>query len=179
MLDRIQTHLWDLLQGDARLYAGGTAYAPGWTGVKRPDKPLNPNVPEPATPGWVNLFDESYDNDGSAHRPGVYYGTRAVQATDREEFQTLGGNPGTRYKLAVIPLILEVQDTTKYKARKQRDQLRNNILRILLSHQIESGYWYLLEVLGAGGNGMPPDRVWVASSGNGDQSVAGAMASLA
>jgi hypothetical protein len=186
MLDRIATHVMDLLQNDRggtvgknRLFQGGNAYAPGWSGVRRPD-----NGRDVATGGFVNLFDDTMEPSGGGHRPAVYLGMKALEATDDLDFPTCSGPPATRveYRKILLPLVIVTQAQgalAKAAARHQRNQLRSNILNILHDHLIESGYWYEATFPGAkGGGGNAMERAWVSASGQGDQSAAVAIATL-
>lgn len=168
MLDHISTHLLDVLQADARLIQGGSAYdphrpEPAWRGVKRPangDTPL---------PGWINLFDGPYEDSGTDHRPAIYLGMEALQATDREDFPAINSAGGARrveYRALLLPLIVAVAmpNVTKWQAAKARSQLRNNIERILLDHCVESGFWYELRRPGQSGGGMAIERAWTSAS---------------
>lgn len=168
MIETISTKLLDILAADARLYAGGNAYPAGWPGVKRNDA---------AVANYVNLFDKSYDLDGTGHRPAVYVGTRAVEATDSLDFPVISAGGRIEYRVLLIPLVVCVQGATKSDIRKQRNQLRRNIKVILLEHIVASGYWY--EMTMPGGNaGMSSERVWTTGSGGNAQQVAEGMAAI-
>jgi len=172
VIEKICDKVLDILQADASLYAGGNAYGAGWTGVLRPDVSGSPAA------GYINLFDKPYDDDGSKHRPAVYVGTRAMEATDSLDFpvQTSGGR--VEYRVLVVPLIVAVQAADKFSARKQRNQLRHNIKQILLQQIVVSGYWYELTIPGNAGGGALSERVWLSATGANNQQVAEAIAAI-
>lgn len=170
MIEKISDKILDILQSDSRLYAGGNAYAAGWTGVLRPDAD---NVSAQA--GYVNLFDKPHDDDANTHRPAVYLGSKAMEASDSLDFVTQNGNR-VEYRILIIPLFVCAMAGDKFAARKQRNQLRNNIKQILFSQVVLDGYWYELTIPGQSGGGMLSERVWTSGTGGASQQVAEAMA---
>lgn len=160
----------DILQADARLLLGGNAYAAGWTAVTREENGIA------SAAGSVNLFDKAYDPDGTAHRPGVYVGTRELEAVDELDFPTCNAGGRVEYRMLTIPLVIAVQAADKLSARKQRNQLRHNIKVILLGNILQSGYWYELTT---DGRTSIKDRVSTTASGGGTTQVAEAMGWLA
>lgn len=164
MIEKISDKILDILQADARLYAGGNAYGPGWTGVKRPD------VSGTAAEGYVNLFDKPHDEDAGAKRPAVYVGSKGIEASDVEEYEVQSKDGHIEARLLTIPLVICVQAQNKFDARKRRNQLRQNIKSILAGFRLVDGFWYWLEMKGAAGGPMM-DRVSTSSSGSGDQQV--------
>jgi hypothetical protein len=171
MIETIETHVFDLLQADARLSAGGNAYQDGWPGVRRPDSG------DAAAAGCVNLFDRPFEPDAGTHRPAVYLGTRAMEADDRLEFETIASSR-IEFRILTLPLIVAVQAATMNQARKQRNQLCSNIKAIFFDHFSEAGYWYALMLPGQAGGGMAKEYVWVSGAGGGSQGVAEAMAAV-
>jgi len=170
MLESISDKVIDILYADSRLYAGGTAYAAGWTGVRRID------AGDVAAEGYVNLFDTPYDNDSTAARPGVYLGMRNQELQEMEDFPTISAIR-IQHNILTVPLVIVAQSASRLTARKQRNQLRNNIKKILFDHLLETGYWYELTVRSRG-SGSLGDRMWITSAGGGGQAVAEAMAVL-
>lgn len=177
MLERIQGHILDLLQGDARLWQGGNAFAAGWAGVKRPD-----NGVDTATAGYVNLYDASMEPSGVGHLPGIYLGLKALEATDDLDFLTCSAaNRHVEYRRLIVPLVIVAQAQghgAKPAARGQRNQLRGNLLNILFDHRIEPGFWYEATFPGALGGGPAVERAWVSATGQGAQSAAVAFSTL-
>lgn len=159
MIEAIQTRILDILQADKRLYQGGAAYEPGWEGVTRPDADL------PAQPGWVNLFDESYEPNSVMNRPAIYLGTRAMDADDRLDLVTCNG---TRQEMRVctIPLVIAVtmQGSQRAAAKRQRNQLRANVKQILFDHATDALWWYM-DAPGQQGGSYALDKSSVSSTG--------------
>jgi hypothetical protein len=177
MLERIQSHILDLLQGDGRLWQGGNAYAAGWAGVRRPD-----NGVDVASPGYVNLYDASMEPSGVGHLPAVYLGMKALEATDDLDFPTCSALfRRVEYRRILAPLVIVAQAQgrgAKVAARGQRNQLRGNVINVLFDHLIEPGFWYEATFPGARGGGLAVERAWVSATGQGDQSEAIAIATL-
>lgn len=172
MIEKISTKILDILEADSRLYAGGNAYATGWPGVKRADEDGD------AAQGYVNLFDKAHDPDGQAHRPAIYLGTRAMEATDEIEFDTISSGGLVELRVMLVPLIICVLGDTKVDARRQRNQLRRNVKAILQEQIVVSGFWYQLRMPGGSG-GVAAERVWTtATGGSPGQQVAEGMASV-
>lgn len=162
MIERISQKIMDILEADSRLLLGGNAYATGWSAVTRED-----NGDTPAA-GSVNLFDRAYDPDATTHRPAVYVGTKEMEADDRLDYETHHAGNRLQYRIVTIPLVLAVAaNGTKRAARAQRNQLRHNIMVILLDNYLANGYWYLLDAAGD-----LPSRVRTSGSGGNDQQVA-------
>ena len=172
VIEAICDKVLDILEADTSLYAGGNAYAAGWTGVLRPDVTGSPAA------GYVNLFDKAYDDDGSKHRPAVYVGTRAMEATDSLDYESQSSGGRIEYRVLVFPLIVAVQAADKFSARKQRNQLVHNIKQILLQHILADGFWYELTIPGNAGGGALSHRVWLSASGGNSQQVAEAMSAI-
>jgi hypothetical protein len=168
MIDDIETHLFDLLAGDARLYQAGTAWAVAWKGVKRTDAGVA------GAPGYINLFETCYEKDGSVDRPAIYLGLSGFEAQDKLAYETAAAPADhTEGRTLTMPLVLVVRAPTKILARRARNQLRQNVKSILFDHRIETNHWYWLEMSSAGGAAR--DAVWVTASGGGEQQVAEAM----
>lgn len=165
MIEKISDKILDILQADIRLFAGGNAYASGWTGVKRPD------VSGSAAAGYVNLFDKPHDDDANTHRPAVYVGGKGLEATDDLDYVVQNGNR-IEYRVMSIPLFICAMASDKFAARKQRNQLRNNIKQILFEQVVLSGYWYEFTMSGVRN---VPDRVWTSATGGASQQVAESM----
>lgn len=170
MIERISQHILDILEADARLIAGGNAYAAGWTGTSREENDETPAA------GLVNLFDKSHDPDGDGHRPAIYVGTRGLEASDALDFPTCSQGGRTEFRVMLIPLILCVQATTKRGARQQRNQLRHNVKAILLDNILADGHWYELTMPGQAGSGPASERVWTTATGG--QQVAEGVATV-
>lgn len=174
MLDDISDHLLSLLCADERLFAGGTAFPAGWEGVKRPEPEDSTDTP---TAGFVNVFDTAYAPDSSTHRPAIYLGLKALQASDKLEYETSSApDDHTELRAFTVLLVICTQAKTELQAQKQRNQLRQNIKAILGGHRIETDHWYWLDFPGTSGG--VSDKVWVSSSGGGEIQVAEAMGSL-
>lgn len=172
MIEKISTKILDILQADPRLHAGGNAYPAGWPGVRRAD------ADNDASEGYINLFDKAHDPDGKGHRPAIYVGTRAMEATDEIEFDTISSGGLTEYRVMLVPLILCVLADTKVDARRQRNQLRRNVKAILQEQIVQSGFWYKLRMPGGSG-GVAAERVWTTASGGAPiTQVAEAMATV-
>jgi hypothetical protein len=171
MIEKICSKLFDLLAASPTLYAGGSAFGTAWLGVKRepPDGA--------ARAGWVNLYDKPYEIDGGGHRPGVYLGMKAFEVDDRQDFPVVSSSGHIDYRIMTVPIVICVQAADKNTARKQRNQLRNNIRKILFPNLVVSGYWYNLTMPGSTGSGIP-ERVWTTATGGGDQQVAEAVCGL-
>jgi hypothetical protein len=168
MIEKISAKILDLLAASATTYAGGNAYAAGWTGVKRPD-----TTSDDAAAGYVNLFDKSHDPDGDKHRPAIYLGSLALEADDDREFDLQSGSGGFELRIAHIPLVICVQATTKTLAKQHRNQLRNNVRKVLFASRVLSNYWYCMET--AVGSGQKQNKIWTTATGAGDQQVAEGM----
>jgi hypothetical protein len=171
MIERICTKILDILQADSRLNQGGSAFADGWNGVVRETDGDTPQA------GYISLFDKSYDNDGSGHRPAIYVGSHGLEATDTEDFPTCNSGKRIEHRVLMIPFIVCVQAPTKNEARRQRNQLRFNIKQILLTQIRQDGYWYELTLPGGTG-GMTSERVWTTGTGGAAQQTAEAVAAV-
>jgi len=169
MIEKISAKLLTILAADSRLYAGGNSYAPGWTGVKRE------SLGDTPTAGYVNLFDKSHDPDGVGHSPGIYVGTRGLEATDDEEFEVQSGTGRVELRLLTVPLYITCLATDKYTARKMRNQLRRNVKVILMTQIVVTDYWYGLEMPGGPGS-ITNERVWTTATGGGTQQSAEGIA---
>lgn len=173
MLDLIETHIMDLLAASATLYAGGTAYAAGWSGVKRPD-----NGTDVATAGYVNVYDGAFEPAGQDHRPAIYLGSEKMEASDSLDFAVCASGQYQEYRKAIVPLVVVAQAASKLAARRQRNQLRYNVELIMMSHIMESGYWWQLERPGQSGGGMALEHSWMNAQGSGAQMVVTAFVSV-
>ncbi len=170
MIYAIETHMLDVLQADATLYAGGSAWPAGWFGSVRTSEAAAPQA------GWVNLFDGSYEPAGGDHRPAVYLGTEQIEAYDRLEQPTIAQGAWQELRIATIVLVVAAAAPSKQQARQQRDQLRANIRAILNRHIAEPGYWYDAR-MGEGG-GQMQEQLRVTAVGSGAQRIAEASAIL-
>lgn len=169
MIEKISTKILDILAADVRLYAGGTAYPAGWTGVKREEAGDTP------AEGYVNLFDKPYDIDGKQHRAAVYAGHHALEATDSIDFDTQSAGGRIEYRLLTLQLVICVQAATKHAARAQRNQLRRNVKVILMTQIVQTGYWYDLFMPGGSG-GTTSERVLTTGTGGNAQQAAEGLA---
>lgn len=169
MLDLIETHVLDLLQGDSRLIAGGNAWSAGFSGALRPA-----NGDTPAA-GFVNLFDHVYQANADSFRPGIYLGQHTEEASDSLDFAAICAAQ-IDYRVITIPLLIAAMATRPLDAKRQRNQLFANVTTILLDHRVEAGYWYLLELPGQSGG--TSERVWASATGAGSQGIAEAHAVL-
>ncbi len=162
MINTIVTHVLDLLAKDPGTFAGGTVYPAGWLGVSRVSDNGN-------RPGFVNIFDGTYEPSGADHRPAVYIGSEQIETYDRLEMAAIA-NGYTELRVAVVPLVICAAAADKRSARQQRDQLRANIRTVLQKHISETGYWY--ECLAEAGGGQLQGDLRVTASGGGTQRVA-------
>lgn len=136
MLETITSHILDILQNDSRLYAGGTEYASGWDGVRRVET-------SSAQKNYVNLYDHPLDRSGA--RPAIFVGMEGFESKDELDYETHDGYL-TQARIAYIPLVLVCRSEGQHGARKQKEQLKKNVMQILLAHAVETGYWYELSV---------------------------------
>lgn len=162
MINTIVTHILDLLAADPVTFAGGTVYPQGWLGISRVSNNGN-------RPGYVNLFDGTYEPSGADHRPAIYIGSEQIETYDRLEHAAIA-NAYTEFRIAVVPFILCTAAGDKRTARQQRDQLRSNFRTVLNKHISETGYWY--ELLSEAGGGQLQGDLRVTASGGGAQRVA-------
>ena len=176
MLFAIKNHVLALLQNDKRLVAGGDDYAAGWPGFKRPSKVGTDPTQAPLT-GWINLFEEAYADDGKKHRPAIYCGNRAISSSDRDSGVDLSGGTGYKLREFVLPLVICAMATTEAQANMQVSQLKYNVSSILLTHAIESGYWYSLLLPGVVGTGID-ERIKVSGEGQGATAITEAICTL-
>lgn len=172
LIERISQHLLDLLQADNRLFEGGNAYPTGWAGVTREEFAV------PPVANKVNLFDKPFAPDSGEHRPAVYVGSRAMEASDSLDFVTISSGNRLEYRVLIVPLIVCVQADTEFSARKQRNQLRRNVRAILFDHLRADGYWYQLTMPGRLGGGMTDERVWTTATAGGSVQVAEGMGTV-
>lgn len=169
MLDTIIEHVLDLLQADDRLIRGGNAWADGFLGVKR-ITPYGDSDGDEAAADYVNLFDTPLAPDSADARPAIYCGTQANEATDRLDFPSVSG-VRVEYRVLTLPLVLVVRGATRAQARHKRNQLRANVLYILLDHLVETGYWYEQTVPGQAGGGDARQSQWESATGGAAQGV--------
>ncbi len=177
MIQTIQQHVLDILQADSRLIQSGTIQTTAWSGVTREKNGDTPKA------GWVNLFDRTFEPTSSDHRPGVYLGMKAMQATDTLYKVCADGGSGSRMQMRqlTLPLIIAVQgagSTAIYQAYNQRAQLMANIWQILYGHLVESGYWWQMDMPGAQGGPLAQIRTWESTTAQGNQAQASAFAAF-
>jgi hypothetical protein len=147
MIEGIRDHVLDILQADSRIYRGhASGWATGFTGVKRIEEGVD------AEAGYVNLFDVPYEPSSSDQRPAVYCGSNEIDCTDECEEQGIS-SVRQEFRIVKLPLVVVAQAANRKDARKQRSQIRANIMYILLEHCIEQDHWYELSVPGNRGGG--------------------------
>lgn len=162
MQDQIITRLLDILAADPQLYAGGTAFADGWKGANRVNASADGQT---ALPGYVNLYDGPYRQQGSDTRPAIYLGDERFAVEDRQEHPPAIGGSTTgvvEYNVLTVNLRLVVQPGTQKGAWKQINQLRNNVKQILNAHRRDDlGHWWWLRIRGQMDGGLAIERTWV------------------
>ncbi len=169
-LFEITGHLLDLLQASSVLLQPGTIWSTGWPGVTRPDSGI------PAAPGWINLYDCSYQPAGAEERPALYLGTHALESLEWLEAPLAVGGV-TDLIAAVVQLVVACSAPVRADARRQRDQLAANLRSALNAHLVETGWWYELRMAPAAGGEMEARR-WMTTAGSGSQMTAEAVAVL-
>ena len=148
MIETITTHVFDLLETDPRLIAGGSAWAEGFAGVRRIANG------DAAAAGCVNLFDHVEDDDANTARPAIYCGAKSLELEDRLESWSLSGSAArTEYRLLTVPLMLVCTGSGYLIAKRQRNQLLANVRSIMMDHLVEPGYWFEQMAPGAAAGG--------------------------
>lgn len=158
MLDTITLHLLDILSDDERLIAGGNAWSVGFSGVRRVSDG------EAAAADYINVFESPFANDAEDARPALYIGSAANEATDELDFPTIS-SVRIEHRTILIPLFVVVRGSSRVEARKKRNQLRGNILYILLDHLVEEDYWYEMRIPGQAGGGDARQQQFSSSTG--------------
>lgn len=137
MVDRIQDHIYDLLAADARLLNGGFASVQR---VYNGDAEVG---------GQINLFDWALEDDSKEARPGVYFGLRNAQASDRLESTVVSNMGLVQQRIAVIPIAIVCEVPSRKDAKNQRRQIAANVRAILTdsANVVQDNYWWLLREL--------------------------------
>ncbi|MDE2127925.1 MAG: hypothetical protein KGJ62_15195 [Armatimonadetes bacterium] len=162
MIETITTHLFDLLEADAQLIAGGSAWPAGFAGVRRIANG------DAATAGCVNLFDHVEDADSNTARPAIYCGAKALELEDRLESWSQSSPVGrTEYRLLTIPLMLVCAASGYLDAKRQRNQLLANVRSIMMAHMVEPGYWFEQTAPGAAAGGDSREVLTSSAAGGG------------
>jgi hypothetical protein len=170
MIESIRDHVLDVLQADARIYRGhASGWSAGFAGVKRIEDGVD------AVEGYVNLFDVPYEPSSTDQRPAVYCGSGEVDCTDECETEGIS-SVRQEFRVIKLPLVVVAHAATRKDARKQRSQIRANIMYILLEHCIESGYWYELTIPGNQGGGDARQVNKSSATGGSSRSIAEAKA---
>jgi len=141
MITVIQSRILALLNVPA-LYAGGTDYSGGWTGVK------NVYSGTTAVSGYVNLH-LSHEKMEPI-RPAVYMGTKTYQYQDVLKHDMITAD-GSQIRCLYQPLVIVCKDTGLMNAQKQANQLASNIQGILNLQASRRGLnnnWIVLTVKG-------------------------------
>lgn len=175
MIQTISKRILDILQGDARLIAGGTIYTAGWSGTTRQKQGDTPQQ------GAVNLFDRTFEPKGSYSMPGIFLGMKALQAIDTLWQVTVAGLNRTHLRKMTLPLTIVTQGigpTGIYAADDQRWQLAANVRAILFDHLLDNGNWYQLDLPGNQAGAQALIRYWESTDGQGDQAQTTAFAVL-
>ena len=140
MVYTIQNKILSILASSSSLYAGGNAYATGWTGTKLVYSG------DSAIDGYVNLHKSREKSEGA--RPAIYLGARGIKLSDKQTTQAVN-SVGVQYRQMRIPLVIvcKALNTTRptTTAESMAEQLANNVRSILMQNRVQTE-WICLKI---------------------------------
>lgn len=124
------------------VYAGGNAFAAGWTGVK------NVFSGDTATANYVNLHERSEQNE--AIRPAVYLGGKRTDKLTDRIYRDIVMSDGQQFRQLNLPIVILCKGSGVTDSLRQAEQLAGNISAILQKERVRANAWHCLTVRGVG-----------------------------